>query len=45
MASVIVNNIEVKNNPAQFNDPMKFEITFEAVHDIDNGNLSSDHHT
>jgi len=31
MAAIIVTNVEVKNNPAKFTDPIVFDITFEVV--------------
>jgi len=31
MAAIIVTNVEVKNNPSKFTDPLVFDITFEAI--------------
>lgn len=30
-AKIILDNIAVKNNPAKFNDPICFEVTFTSV--------------
>lgn len=35
--SIRVTNITVLDNPAQFKDPFKFEITFECVEQFDTG--------
>ena len=37
MAGVTIKKVAVLNNPAQFADPFKFEITYEAIQDLDDG--------
>ena len=36
--SIRVTNITVLDNPSSFEAPFKFEITFECVEELDNGN-------
>lgn len=40
MAGVTIKKVSVLNNPAPFTEPFQFEITYEAVQDLDDGTLS-----
>lgn len=38
MSVVSLLNVQVKNNPAAFNAPYEFEITFECLEQLQKGN-------
>lgn len=40
MAKVQVNNVVVLDNPSPFYNPFQFEITFECIEDLSEGELS-----
>jgi len=43
MSVVSLLGVEVKNNPAQFDAPYEFEITFECLEQLQKGELHLDH--
>ena len=43
MAKVQVCNVNVLNNPSPFNSPFQFELTFECIEELQEGNQSRDH--
>ena len=42
MAGVSIKKVIVLNNPARFTDPFKFEVTYEALQDLEDGSSPSD---
>lgn len=43
MAKVHILNVTVHNNPAPFFTPFQFEIHFECLEELQDGNISSFH--
>jgi hypothetical protein len=43
MSVVSLLGVEVKNNPAPFNAPYEFEITFECLEQLQKGERASQH--
>ena len=39
MAKVNICNVVVKDNPCQFSHPFQFEITFECIEDLNEGEI------
>jgi len=44
MAKVHVSNVVVLNNPCEFNTPFQFEITFECIEELKEGNAVLKYH-
>lgn len=40
MAKVNICNVEVKNNPSMFKEKFQFEITFDCIENLSEGNVS-----
>ena len=37
MAGIVVHNVQVLDNPAKFSNPFQFEITFQCLTRLENG--------